>query len=395
MHWVSAISQKEHLVDALDEVSQALHEGLRGDAVDLSLVFPSQHHLFDYGRILPRLRENLGPAQTVGCSANSVIGSHLELENQPGVSVVAAHLPGVEFAIHRVRRSELPQLDGSPQPWRELLGVDPRLKPDFIVLADPFSLEVQHLLTGIDYAYPDSTVVGGLASGAQGPRGNALFDGKNIHRSGALVIALWGNVKIDALVAQGCRPIGKPARVTECDGHLLTGIDEQSPTEYLAALYESLDDDTRGLVRHSLHMGVVVDELRDELGPGDFLVRNILGMHQESGVVAIGSDLRPGQTVQFHVRDGKTADRDLREQLERYGRNHPADRIAGALQFSCLGRGQSLSGTPNHDVGVLQETLGPLPVGGFFGNGEIGPVSQTTHLHGYTTVLGLFHPRSG
>lgn len=395
MHWVSAISQKEQILDALDEVSGALLSGLAGDSIDLLFTFPSQHYLFDYGRILPRLTENLGAARIVGCSAHSAIGSHLELEQGPGLSVIAAHLPGVEVSISHVTRSKLPPLDGSPQPWRDLLGVDPLLRPDFVVLADPYSLEAQKLLTGIDYAYPQSTVVGGLASGAQGPRGNALFHRDRIHRTGAVVIALWGNVKLDALVAQGCRPIGKPARVTECDGHLLTGIDEQSPTEYLASLYETLDDHTRGLVRHALHVGVVVDELREELGPGDFLVRNILGMHQESGVVAVGSDLRRGQTVQFHVRDQATASRDLAERLSRYRRDHPADQVAGALQFSCLGRGQALSGTPNHDIGLVQEELGPLPVAGFFGNGEIGPVGPTTHLHGYTTVLGLAKPRSG
>jgi small ligand-binding sensory domain FIST len=395
MHWVSAISQNGDLLAALDEVSQDLHEGLRGDSIDLLLVFPSQHHLFDYGRILPRLKENLDSVRTVGCSAHSVIGSHLELERSPGLSAIAAHLPAVELSIRHLGRSDLPPLDGSPQPWRSLIGVDPQLRPDFIVIADPFSIEVQRLLTGIDYAYPQSAVVGGLASGAQGPRGNALFEGENIHRSGATVIALWGNVKMDPLVAQGCRPIGQPGRVTDCDGHLLTGIDKQSPTKYLAALYETLDEATQELVRKSLHVGVIVDELREEIGPGDFLVRNILGMHQETGVVAVGSDLRCGQTVQFHVRDRATADRELGEQLARYRRTHAADQIAGALQFSCVGRGQSIAGTTNHDLGLVQKAIGPLPVAGFFGNGEIGPVGQTTHLHGYTTVLGLLHPRSG
>ena len=56
---------------------------------------------------------------------------------------------------------------------------------------------------------------------------------------------------------------------------------------------------------------------------------------------------------------------------------------------------QGFTSTANHDVGLVQETLGPLPLAGFFGNGEIGPVGQTTHLHGYTTVLGLLRPRSG
>jgi small ligand-binding sensory domain FIST len=124
-------------------------------------------------------------------------------------------------------------------------------------------------------------------------------------------------------------------------------------------------------------------------------MRNILGMHQESGVVAVGSDLRPGQTVQFHVRDREAAARELSVRLARYARDHRAQDVAGALQFSCLGRGRALTGTPNHDVGLVQATLGPLPLAGFFCNGEIGPVGHTTHLHGYTTVLGMVRPRSG
>ena len=34
--------------------------------------------------------------------------------------------------------------------------------------------------------------------------------------------------------------------------------------------------------------------------------------------------------------------------------------------------------------------IGNTPLGGFFCNGEIGPVAGTTHLHGYTSAFGLF-----
>ena len=81
--------------------------------------------------------------------------------------------------------------------------------------------------------------------------------------------------------------------------------------------------------------------------------------------------------------------------LDEYKKDHPADQVAGALQVSCLGRGQTFLGVANHDVGMLQQSLGPLPVGGFFGSGEIGPIGPSTHLHGFTTVMGLVHPRSG
>ena len=66
---------------------------------------------------------------------------------------------------------------------------------------------------------------------------------------------------------------------------------------------------------------------------------------------------------------------------------------AGALLFSCLGRGTGLYGTPDHDTTAFGRRLGPVPLGGFFCNGEIGPVHGKTFLHGYTSAFALFHAR--
>ena len=58
--------------------------------------------------------------------------------------------------------------------------------------------------------------------------------------------------------------------------------------------------------------------------------------------------------------------------------------------FSCLGRGERMYGVPNHDVGVIRQMIGGVPLAGFFGNGEIGPVGGRTFVHGFTSVLSLF-----
>jgi len=393
---VSAISEDGELRGALDAVTADLASGLRGDPLDLLVVFASEQHLFDLGRVVPHFRDAFGlDVVTIGCSAAAVVGSHLELEEQAGLAVLAAHLPGVQLRRVHVVDDELPALDGSPAPWRDLVGVDPQLAPDFVVLGDPFSLDHAKLLQGLDYGYPRSTIVGGLASGAGGPGATALFGDDGIARGGAQVLALWGNVRIDPIVAQGCRPIGAPARVTQCEGQLLQGLDDRPPTEFLQQVFDGLEDDEKQLAQHALHLGVVVDEMREEIGHGDFLVRNILGMHRESGVIAVGAELRPGQTVQFHVRDGRTAAADLDLQLSHYKTPPPDTEPAGVLQFSCLGRGRRLFGRPHHDVSSIHGALGPMPVAGFFANGEIGPVGGTTHLHGYTTSLGIVRPRSG
>jgi len=396
VRWVSAISDTKDIDHALDAVVDDVRQGMNGDPVDLLFVHASEQHLFDLGRVVDRLRDGFGPGPSIlGCSAAAVIGSHLELEDRPGIVLLAANLPGVDMRCTSVGTDDLPPLDGSPAPWRDLFGVDPQLHPDFVVLCDPFTIDHQQLLQGLDYAYPASRVVGGLASGASGPGATALFTDEGIEREGATVLAVWGNVRVDPIVAQGCRPIGAPARITECEGQLLQALDERPPTEVLQEVFTTLDDDERQLARHALHLGLVVDEMREEMGRGDFLVRNILGMHRESGVIAVGSELRQGQTVQFHVRDGRTAAADLDLLLQRYVGGRPDTEPAAVLQFSCLGRGRNLFGTANHDVSSVHEALGPMPVAGFFANGEIGPVGGNTYVHGYTTVLGVVRPRSG
>jgi small ligand-binding sensory domain FIST len=102
--------------------------------------------------------------------------------------------------------------------------------------------------------------------------------------------------------------------------------------------------------------------------------------------------LHPVQAVQFVLRDAQAAEADLKRMLDgrsRAGREPPA----GALLFSCTGRGSGLFGRADHDTSLFEEKLGPAALGGFFCNGEIGPVGGTTFLHGYTSAFALFRER--
>jgi small ligand-binding sensory domain FIST len=95
--------------------------------------------------------------------------------------------------------------------------------------------------------------------------------------------------------------------------------------------------------------------------------------------------------MQFLLRDARTAEEDLTRLLSRY--HARGSRPDGALLFSCVGRGEHLFGRADHDTALFRELVGPVPLGGFFCSGEIGPVGGTTFLHGYTSAFGLFRPR--
>jgi small ligand-binding sensory domain FIST len=178
--------------------------------------------------------------------------------------------------------------------------------------------------------------------------------------------------------------------VTRCQGNLVQELDGRPPLEILSELFRSVPADDRELMQHSLFLGIDMREDRVEFDPGELLVRNLLGADEASGALAVGALVHPMSVVQFVLRDAGTADEDLRRMLDRHA-GLPAP--SGALLFSCLGRGARLFGRPDHDTGLFEEKLGPAPLGGFFCNGEIGPVGAATYLHGYTSAFALFRER--
>ena len=220
--------------------------------------------------------------------------------------------------------------------------------------------------------------------------GNALYLADKIYDNGLIGIALSGDIELDTIVAQGCRPIGKPMKITECQDTLLKEIDGKPTLEVLQALNETLSDSDKKLLQTSLFLGIEMNPMKDDPKQGDFLIRNLMGVDRESGALAIGALLRTGQLVQFHLRDKKMSAEDLDVMLTRYQSIGQTENARGALLFSCLGRGKYLYGEANHDTNMFRNKLGEIPLGGFFCNGEIGPVGSTTFLHGYTSSFGIF-----
>ncbi|MGB3492659.1 MAG: FIST N-terminal domain-containing protein [Elainellaceae cyanobacterium] len=402
MQWVSALSTQPSLEAAVKEVVEQAQSKLDG-AADLGFVFISSAFLSDYPRLMPLLRSHLPEPVLLGCSGGGVvgdrpIGSPQEIEGSAALSLTLAKLPEVSispFLIESV--DQLPDMDGPPDPWMELVGVSPDQNPQFIVLADPMTEGISDFLQGLDFAYPGSVKVGGLASvSVAGGQSGMFLDDQN-YENGILGVALTGNIVLDAIVAQGCRPIGDVYRVVTGERNIILTVESDEPSgdstlqTTLAALQgviQSLDGDDLKLAQNSLFVGVAQSEFKQELEHGDFLIRNLLGVDPRVGALAVGDRVRPGQRIQFHLRDATTSADDLNSLFQRYTSQSHASPV-GALMFSCMGRGEYLYKQANFDSGVLSRYFQHLPVGGFFCNGEIGPVGGTTFIHGYTSVFGI------
>ena len=395
MQWSSAVSDSPSFTEAVTQASEQILANLDGKHPDLAVVFISSHHMPSYVVAPELLAETLGAKVLIGCSAAGVIGGGQEVERRPGIAISAAILPGVELSPFHLNQDELPSQDAGPEEWQALLGIRAEDCPAIMLLPDPFTLRSDHLLAGLDFAYPSTVKIGGLASGGGQPGANALFINDRSVRSGAVGVAFSGDLEVETIVAQGCRPIGEPLVVTESEINVISKLGDQTPLEVLRDLFETAETREKRLIRRSLQIGIIMDRLAQNSSEGEFLIRNVLGADEEDGTLAVGELVQEGQVVQFFVRDAQAADEDLRLMLEEYIDNlDEGDIPASALLFSCIGRGQYLYGSPDHDTSVFTDIVADIPIAGFFSNGEIGPLGDQTFLHGYSASFALFKQAS-
>lgn len=374
MPFAAALSEHPVPATAVAEVAGQVLEDL-GPAPDLAVLFVTPPHAGALEDAAAALGDILRPGALLGCAAVSIVGTAREVERAPAVSLWAGRFGPVQ-AVRLTWAADGTVIDG----WPDEPAFDPSA---LLLLGDPFSFPVDALFAQVAGRHPGLRVVGGNASGAVGPGGNRLVLDRRVHTSGAVGVLLGPGVEVDAVVSQGCRPIGRPYIVTRAEGNYIYELAGSPALERLVQMStDAMSEADIDLIDRGLHLGQVIDEHKLDYERGDFLVRSVLGADQTNGAIAVDELVPVGATVQFHVRDAATADEDLRQLLS--GRQ--AD---GALVFTCNGRGVHLFGAPDHDAQVLHERVG-APAAGFFAAGEFGPVGGRNFLHSFTASIALF-----
>ena len=389
MRFASAWTTKTEWTEAVQDLARQTTDQFGESKVDLAILFAHPKFVPQLGKLVESVQSAIRAEHMIGCTGAGIIGTDQELEQKPAVSLLVGELPDVKIRPFYISEKDVEETSG-PAYWHFQLEIEPSATPNFLVFVDPFTTRALQLIDGLVEAYPQAPMVGGLASGAQQPGENRLvLDGK-VYDEGAVGVSLSGHIALRTVVSQGCRPIGEPLTVTRADKNIVFELGGRPPMKVLQEMLPQLPPRDQKLARSALFLGRVINEYQDEFSRGDFLIRNLIGSDPQSGALAVGDLMRTGQTVQFQVRDAETADEDLRHLLTEERRDLGGTQPRGALLFSCLGRGEGMYGVAHHDIKAVQESLGPLPVAGFFCNGEIGPIGQRTFIHGFTSVLGLF-----
>lgn len=379
----TGISTEPDPLQAGTAAGRAAAEALDGAPADLALLFASGSHLIAPEATLEGIHTTLAPGALIGCGAGGVLGHGRELESGTGLAVWAAALDGGEATpFHATLVGEEPeyQVAGLPS-FDASSGV--------LLLSDPYSFPTDAALDLIAQDAPAVPVLGGIASARTESGDGALFLGDDVLDGGAVGVSLRG-IEMLPCVSQGAAPVGREITITAAEGNVIHELAGRPALETLQVVIGELSPRERGLVAGGLLIGVVIDGGKPDYEQGDFLVRGVLGADSESGALVVGAQVAAGQVVRLHARDARSADEDLRQALKLRVQAMAGERPAGALVFTCNGRGTGMFGIADHDADAIDRELGGAPTAGFFAAGEIGPVGGRSFLHGFTATLAVF-----
>ncbi len=391
MHFVSLISQEESAVKAAEQIVHRTRESLQ-QKIDAVFLFITAHHVAAAQEIVEKLWLELDPQALVGCTAEGVIGEDREIEQGLGIAILAGYLPGIHLHPFHIAPEDWRELIDDPETLTGRMGYGPQTR-GIIGLGDPFTTPIMPLMDVMSQAMSAAPLIGGMASAAQSPGGNALFRNDDIFNEGMVGISLSGAAQVDTIVSQGCRPIGRSLVITKAHDNVIEQLGGKPSLGVLKDMVDELPESEKELLHdNGLMIGRAISEYKDHFGRGDFLIRSLAGVDQRTGAIAVGDLVRVGQTVQFQARDGRTAHEDLELMLGSGASNPPA---AGGLLFSCNGRGTRLFDNRHHDITAARAAMPKTPVAGFFAAGELGPVGGKNFIHGHTASFALLRPAEG
>jgi small ligand-binding sensory domain FIST len=326
----------------------------------------------DLRELLARLSEATGVHDWVGAVGIGICATGYEYYEEPAAALMLGEFPAHAFRVFSGVSEDLDAFDAHARDWiaahRPLLA---------LVHGDTVNAHTDELVRQLAARTTAGFLVGGLASS----RGTNYTVANGLHQGGFSGVLFGEEVGLITRLSQGCAPIGPHRTITSCQRNILITLDGRSA---LDVLKEDIGED---LARDLMRIGATIFVGLPIQGSdtGDYLVRNLVGVDPNDGLVAVGELIEQGRDLMFCRRDTATAREDLDRMLRALkGRLRAPPR--GGIYCSCLGRGVNLFGPDAAELRQIRDTLGDFPLVGFYANGEI----SQDRLYGYTGVLTLF-----
>lgn len=386
----SSIQQHDSIMMALGNAIQEARDRLDGDP-QLLVVYVSGPECDERaGAILENVRRSYPSAKVFGGIADSLIGRAKEIENRVSASVLMIR------GLTEYPRTFHMECAHTPDGW-SVFGIDDDVHRSaaacggLLTVACPQTFSADMLYDSLQaQAFENSApiqVFGGNLSHSPWSNPANMFLDDRLHQQGAIALVMPPEVQWSPLVSQGCRPIGEPMVITEMKGNVILSLGGKPALERLRQTFQQLPNHEQAMAMRLLLIGQAISEYSSSFSHGEFLIRNITSIDQETRSISVAGRFQVGQTVRFHLRDSQAADADLK-QLMALAAKSRIEPKAGML-FSCNGRGKNLFSAANHDASVLDQYFPDLPIAGFFAAGEFGPVDHLNLVHGFTAVTAF------
>ena len=359
---------------------------------DFAMVFFTADHVAQSSVLISALSKTVGTDCIVGSSGAGVLTDEGEIEGSAGVAVcvVASDtLIARPFIFEPLRGNEA-NLGVS---FGDFLAKTQDKNSLMILLPDSYQGNPQPLLTGMALRAGFHPVIG-AGSSENGTTGATYqLCGDKLVTNSVAGAYLSGNFTLRIDITQGCQPITEPMVITKAEGNLIYEINRRPALEVFARLLKGpLAEDIRRAVS-VIFVGLPANRQENSVADGQYLVRNIIGLDAEKGILGVADEVAEGDAVIFTMRDGERAREDLGQMLRRQSEALGDSKPAFGIYFNCCARGNSLYGIPGIDSAYIRQALGDVPLIGMFGGYELAPLGRANHLFAYTGVLALIGER--
>lgn len=333
-------------------------------------VFFSDHFADVAEAILDAFRTATGIQTWYGCTALGVCATGQEYYDQPAIVAMVGTLPEDSYRIFSSTRMGVEEFVDREAAWLArhqgcigMVHADPRdsaVFPSMAALADG----------------SEGFFIGGVIASRNR---HAMIAG-GVQEGGLSALLLSPDIQMATGLTQGCSPIGEVHQITSADGNILFELDGKPALDVFKA--DIGDVLSRDLNRVAGYIFAALPVRGADWG--DYMVRNLTGIDERHGAIAIGDDLSDCERIMFCRRDRATARDDMVRMLEELKGRLPGQPRA-AFYHTCLARGANMFEGENAELGLIAEHLGNVPLVGFFGNGEV----SSSRLYSYTGVLSV------
>jgi len=377
---------------AVEEAAGAAMAQAGVNKADAVLVFFTVDHAANREPLIDGLRRTTGTDRVLGSSAAGILTQKGEVEGSQGLAVLVFSSDQIQSDAFLFK----PLRERDQEIGHEIANAGRRRGEGsslLILLPDTYNGQPQPLLQSLHEGAGFVPVVGAGSSESGMARATYQLCGDEVTTNSVAGMHLSGSFDAAIDITQGCQPITEPMVITKAEKNLIVEINHRPALEVFARLLKGgLAEDLRRALM-VLFVGLPADRAQNSVAPGKYVVRNIIGLDPQKGVLGVAEEVTDGEAMIFTLRDGERAREDLNQMLRRQAEKLGGKKPAFGVYFNCCARGSSLYGIPGIDSAYISQALGEFPLIGMFGGYELAPLGPANHLFAYTGVLALITER--